>query len=281
MVNETMRDNWTHGAVGWVANEAIFDLTYQPVTDAIVTAADLVADCRVLDIGCGTGTLLAAAGGVGASAVGVDISPPMVEAAAARVPTAVVRVADAQAADLLDVAPGAPFDRVVSRFGVMFFDDPTAAFTNVRRACRDGAQLTFACWRGLAENPTFTLGTSTLVGQMAAPPPIPGPRAPGPMAFAEPAYVTDVLTAAGWSAVEVAPLDFECVYSRAGDGVEERMTSILALSSGRAAAAELEPRLGAAAWAALLDDIRAELREHVVDGRLRHPGACWLVNARA
>lgn len=278
MVNETMRDNWTQGAAGWVVNETIFDLTYQPVTAAIVTAAVLDADCRVLDIGCGTGTLLAAAVDAGASAVGVDISPPMVEAAAARVPSAVVRVADAQTADLLDVAP---FDRVISRFGVMFFDDPTAAFANIRGACTDGARLTFACWRSLAENPTFTLGTSTLVGQMSSPPPLPAPRTPGPMAFTESSYVTEILDAAGWSDVDVSPLDFECVYSSDDDGVEERLTSILALSSGRAAAAEVRPRLGEAGWAALLDDIRAELREHVADGRLRHTGACWLVTATA
>ena len=281
MVNEQMRLNWTQGAAGWVENEAIFDLTYRPVTTAVVDAAELRAGQRVLDVGCGTGTLLSAAVDAGASAVGLDMAPAWDAPAAARVPAVTVLTADAQTADLLADAPGAPFDRVVSRFGVMFFDDPIAAFTNIRRACASDARLSFACWRDLSENPTFTLGLSTLLALMTDPPPAPGPRAPGPMAFAEPDYVSEILSAAGWSDVHVAPLDFECVYSDDGDGVQERLASILGLSSGRAAAAELEPRLGADGWAALLDEIRAEMRTHVVDGRLRHPGACWVVTARA
>lgn len=281
MVNEQMRQNWTQGAAGWVENEQIFDFTYQPVTAAVVAAAALAPGQRVLDIGCGTGTLLLAAIDVGAVPVGVDISPVMVAAASARVPDATVGIADAQTDDLLAIAPGPTFDRVISRYGVMFFDDPTAAFTNIRSACTPGARLSFACWREVSENPTFTLGTTTLLDLMTDPPPTPGPRAPGPMAFAEPSYVHEFLGAAGWSDVDVAPLDFDCFYSEDGDGVEERLTIVLGLASGRVAAAQLRPRLGEEGWAALLDDLRAELRTHVVDGRLAHPGACWLVTARA
>ncbi|MDF0528950.1 class I SAM-dependent methyltransferase [Tsukamurella sp. 8F] len=281
MVNEEMRTTWTGGACAWVEHQQMFDRVYSPVTAAILAVADLGPRRRVLDIGCGTGTLLEAAGAVGAVATGVDISPAMTEAASHRVPTASVLLADAQDTDLSG-APGAPFDRVVSRFGVMFFEDATAAFANIRRACEDGARLTFACWRAVAENPTFTLGTTVLTTHLAAPPAPPRADAPGPMAFADPAYVRRLLEAAGWAEIDVVPLDFECIYGADDDdGVEDRMDLILGTTTGRAAAAELVPRLGPDAWAGLLEDVRAELRLNIVDGHVRHPGACWLVTAQA
>ena len=106
MANEAMRDSWVTGADGWVRNERIFDAVLAPFTAAVLGASDLGSARRVLDIGCGTGTLLDAAVAAGADAVGVDISSSMVEAARRRVPTATVVAADAQTTDLGSVAPG-------------------------------------------------------------------------------------------------------------------------------------------------------------------------------
>lgn len=282
MVNEQMRQTWTDCASGWIENESRYDRIYAPVTTAIVDAAHLGPDDRVLDIGCGTGTLLeqSVAAGV-TSVVGVDISPTMTAAAVARVPDAQVIAADVQETDLTATS-GAPFSKVVSRFGVMFFDDPVKAFTNIRRACTSDATLTFVCWRSLAENPTFTLGTPILTGRLATPPIPPASGMPGPIAFAEPSYVTAILTDAGWGDVVVDPLDFDCVYGTgaADDGVEERLAMLLATPGGLAAAAQLEPQLGADGWSDLLDEIRADVRGHIRDGHVRHAGACWLVTAR-
>ena len=130
----------------------------------------------------------------------------MVEGARRRVPTAVVLEADAQTTDLLTAAPGRPFDRVVSRFGVMFFDEPVTAFARVRAACAPGARLAFACWRTYEENPTFSVGQDVLVARMDEPPaPAAEPYAPGPMAFADPGHVRAVLEEAAWQDVAVAP----------------------------------------------------------------------------
>ena len=92
MANEAMKENWVGGGERWAANERLIDSSFTEVTEAIVTAADLGGATRVLDIGCGTGTLLAAVVAAGAEAVGVDISSSMVEAAARRVPEATVVV---------------------------------------------------------------------------------------------------------------------------------------------------------------------------------------------
>ncbi len=279
MANEAMRDSWATGAEGWVRNERIFDAALAPFTTAVLGAADLGSAQRVLDVGCGAGTLLDAAAAAGADAVGVDISAAMVDAARRRVPTATVIAADAQTADLLAVAPGAPFDRVVSRFGVMFFDEPEAAFVNIRSATAPGARLAFVCWRE-GETEMFSLGLRALTARLADRPPRPMPGAPGPLGLANAGRIREVLTVAGWSNVTIEPSDGLCDYAIDGsDGVEERLTAALSATFGRAAQAALEPRLDADGWQAVLDEARAELRAQLVDGAVRFVGHTWLVTA--
>lgn len=269
-----MRRNWADGAIGWIENEKLYDAVYAPVTAAILGAAGLGPGRRVLDVGCGSGTLLEAAVAAGAEVVGADISPGMVEAARRRVPAATVLVADAQNDEL----PGS-FDRVISRFGVMFFADPVAAFANLRRACAPGARLAFACWRTRAENPVFTQGTAPLAERLPTPPPAP-PGAPGPTAFADRDHLAGVLARSGWADAAIEPFDFVCDYGfEGGDGVEQRLTALLGTTSGRSARLTLQAELGADGWAAVAEEIRAEIRRDRVDGVVRLPAATWLVTA--
>jgi SAM-dependent methyltransferase len=286
VANEAQASTWNENAQGWVAHEAVFDAIFAPVTAAVLAAADLQEGERVLDVGCGSGTLLAAAVEAGALPVGIDIASRMVEAAARRVPGATVVVADAETADLSALGPGEAFDVVLSRFGVMFFEDPVAAFTNLRGAAAPKARLAFVCWRSEEENAMFTLGTDLLTQRLAealdqAPqPPVPG--APGPTAFADPDRLLGILDRAGWSAVRIEPLDAELDFGHDGtDGVENRLATILSTTSGRTAQAELEPRLGAQGWSDLLDEVRAEVAQHRVDGSVRVPAAVWVVTADA
>lgn len=279
MANEAMKENWARGGERWAANERIIDASFIHVTDAILTAADLGGATRVLDVGCGTGTLLEAAIAAGAEAVGVDISASMVEAAARRVPGAVVIVADAQTHDLLAEVPGGAFDRIVSRFGVMFFDDPVRAFANIRAAAAPGAKLAFACWRA-EEHDIFMCGLAPLASRMDTPHVEPQVGEPGPLGFGTSELIDEALTGAGWSNVVVEALDVPLDYSMDGsDGVEERLAMALSGVVGRSAQAELEPRLGPVGWAALLDESRAELRSLIVDGSVRLVGHLWVVTA--
>lgn len=280
MTNAEDGEFWTEAASGWVRNEAIFDATFAPVTQAILDAAGIAAAHRVLDIGCGTGTLSSAADAVGASVVGVDIAPTMAAAAAQRVPAATVLVGDAQVMDIAAEVPGPPFDRVVSRFGVMFFADPAAAFANVRRATARDGRMVFACWRSFEENPMFTLGTSVLGERLDPRPTPPEPNEPGPTAFADRDRLARLLAEAGWARVEIRPVDVTLDYGTDGsDGIERRMSIIQSVTTGRTAAETLRPLLGPQAWEDLLDDVRAELRRHLVDGAVRIPAAVWLVTA--
>ena len=225
--------------------------------------------------------MLLACTAAGARATGVDISPDMVAAARDRVPAATVEVRDAQADDLT-VLPGAPYDAVVSRFGVMFFADPEAAFANLHRATAPGGSLVFGCWRGREENPMFTVGTDVLTDHLEPADRL-APDGPGPTSIADRDRTADLLARAGWRDVAVSPLDFVCDYGALHDtdGVDERVAIILGTTTGRHARAVLEPRLGPDGWADLVERMRSTLRAVASDtGRVTHPARTWVVTAR-
>lgn len=279
MPNEEMQQHWSDSAAGWVANARTFDAVMLPFTTAILESADIQPGHRVLDIGCGSGALLRRAAALGATPVGVDISEVMVQAAHRHVPNATVVVGDAQTVDFTSAAPGRPFDRVVSRFGVMFFDDPVAAFDNILKSTARGAVMTFVCWRN-GENPMFTLGTDLLAARLEPSIDSQNSTAPGPQAFGDGERVRAVLTQAGWGDVTIDPFDGLCDFSTDGsDGVEERLDVILATETGRRAQAELRPQLGAQGWDELLTEVRTELRRNLVDGAVKLVGRTWIVGA--
>ena len=281
MPNETMRDLWTkHGGPAWVDNNELFESVYGPFNEAAADALEPLAGTVVLDVGCGPGSLSGVIAGRGGEAVGVDISDTMVAGARDLVPAARFEVADAQTDDLGALGPEGGFDAVTSRFGVMFFDDPVAAFENIRRAVRSSGRMAFVCWRTEQENPTFTLGTSLLLSRLPSPMPPPPAGAPGPMAFADPDVVRAILDEAGWSDIAIEPFDATCDYGTDGsDGVERRVRMILTGTSGRLAQEQLRPGLGEQGWNDLLDEVRAEVRAAITDGRVQFPGATWVVTA--
>ncbi|BBY34223.1 methyltransferase type 11 [Mycolicibacter minnesotensis] len=281
MANEEQQHAWAAQGIDWVENAAIFEAVLAPFADAVIRSADIRAGARVLDIGCGSGALLQRSAALGAIPVGVDISEPMVQAARRQVPEATVSLGDAQTMDLQAAVGGASFDRVISRFGVMFFDDPVAAFTNIRQAASPGARLVFVCWRD-GENPMFTTGIDVLAAKLESPPPALDPTLPGPLAFGDPDRVRAVLADAGWGDVALEAFDGVCDFGIGdSDGVEERVRLILANRTGQQARAELQERLGDDGWAAAVDELRDELRRLRVDGVVKFPGRTWLVTAIA
>ncbi len=264
------------GGAAWVAQQAHTDAMLAPVAAALIAHAAPQPGERVLDIGCGCGaTSLALAERIGDGHVtGLDVSAPMLAVAAGRGsdPARLTWLcADAAA----HAFPKAGFDLLTSRFGVMFFGDPTAAFANLRRAVRPGGRLAFACWRSPAENPWMAVPLAAAAPHLPESPPT-DPTAPGPFAFADPARVTRILTAAGWSAPRLTPVDL-LLDLAAGGGLDSAVAQMKQIGAAARALREQPPEVVQAA----LDAVRAALRPHVDGAAVRLRGGIWLVSADA
>jgi len=267
------------GGTSWVAEQARFDAQLAPFGEVVLRSAAPQPGERVVDVGCGNGALtieVAKAVAPDGSVLGVDVSEPMtaqgrLRAEEASAP-ATFLVADAQTTDL--TAEG-PFDVLVSRFGVMFFDDPVAAFTNLHGAMGPEGRLAFACWQGFFENHWMSVPMVAALEHVPAPPML-DPDAPGPWAFADPGHVREVLEGGGFTDVQIDPFAGEL--SLAGGGDAASVLGFLRVTSlGRLLLEQDDPALGERVETAVL----AALAEHEDDGDVRLGFSSWVVTARA
>lgn len=184
MSNADQEQFWTDAAgPKWVAQQDGMDALLAPVLDLVMDRAALTKGDRVLDIGCGTGVSVAAAAqAVGASGhvTGLDISQTMLDLAATRL--AHLDHVSLLKADAQTHAFDNPFDAMISRFGVMFFEDSVAAFTALNAALKPGGQMTFAAWGPAPQNPYFMVPAKTAAGVLG-PMPKTDRTLPGPFAF--------------------------------------------------------------------------------------------------
>lgn len=269
----------------WLANQARLDRMLSAFGADAMAAAAPAAGEQVIDVGCGagSGTLeIAARVGAGGAVLGVDVSEPLIgraQALAAGLPdpdkaSLRFQVADASRA----VLPVARYDLLFSRFGVMFFDDPVAAFAHLRRALKPGGRLAFVCWRGAGENDWVRLplgAIAPLVGP-AVPPP---PEAPGPFSFGDRDRVERILAAAGFADVALAPVDHPI---RFGEGasraaaIEDAVDLAFQVGPLTRALAGHPDAVRAQARAA----VRAAFAAKADDGAVTIAGASWVVTAR-
>jgi SAM-dependent methyltransferase len=178
--------------------------------------------------------------------------------------------ADAQ---VHDFEPG--FDLVFSRFGVMFFQDPVAAFANLRRALSPAGRLAFVCWDEIAKNPWMRIPLMALAAHVPLPEP-PPPGAPGPFSFADPERVRGILMEAGYADLE---LDARAVSLAVGGGADLDGAVDFLLSVGPASRllAETDALTREAAFAA----VRESVRPFVGESGVAMDAAVWIVSARA
>jgi SAM-dependent methyltransferase len=263
------------GAEHWVAQQAHTDAMLAPIGEAILEHAAPQPGERVLDIGCGCGgTTLALASRVGEAGhvTGLDVSAPML--AVGRQRGAGRRNIDWIDADASLYRAAQPFDLLFSRFGVMFFGDPTAAFANLRSSIRPGGRLEFVCWRPIAENPWMQVPLHAAYGAGIPRLPKPGPEDPGPFAFADPERVTRILIASGWAAPKFAKLDL-LLDIAAGSGLDGAVAQATQIGAASRALREAPEDSRPAAVAA----IRAALAPFADGAHVRLPAAVWLVTS--
>ena len=256
----------------WVTHADVLERSTAGYDAALWEAAALTPADRVLDVGCGTGsTTRAAARQASAGTVlGVDLSGPMLEVARRRAAAeGLANVSFLQADAQVHPFPEASVDVVVSRTGAMFFADPVAAFTNLARALRPGGRLALLVWQGADRNEWFGAFTTALAAGRE--PPAPPPGAPGPFAFADPARVREVLTAAGLAEVAVAGHEQPEWF---GPGVAAAQDLVLGLLGWLLDGLDESGR--AAATAALRDTLTA----HEQPDGVWFASAAWLVTAR-
>jgi SAM-dependent methyltransferase len=241
-----------------------------------MAGASIAAGEAVVDVGCGCGqtTLLAARASGDGPALGVDLSAPMLAEARRRAAGAALDSVRFERAD----AANHPFEQgrsdvAISRFGVMFFEDPHSAFAGIRRALRPGGRLVFMCWQAVTENEHMTVPFGA-VAPFAAPPDLGGPERPGPFSLADPDRVRTLLSGAGFTGVECEP-----VREPLWMGVDAEDAAGY-LSTGPAARTMLKDA-DAHTAAKALDALKQALRGREDPSGVWLGSAAWLVTARA
>lgn len=275
-VNAAQVDYWNASAGNtWADLSDRLDCMVGPLGLAAMDALALRPDERTIDIGCGCGqTTLELARRVGGNggALGVDISLPMLAVARARADQALaagVRFLEADAQT--HAFEPASADAVFSRFGVMFFADPTAAFANIRGALSPAGRLGFVCWRAMSENPIMTAPMRAALPLLPETPPPPAdPFAPGPFAFADRDRLMGILRDAGWHDIVIEPHD----QSVSNGDLEETIGTAMRIGPLGAVVRE-RPDL----QAQLVDALREALAPHQTPAGVFFDSATWIVTA--
>lgn len=256
----------------WAANADRFDRAVAAYHDDFLAAAGIQRADTVLDIGCGTGqtTRDAALAAPSGSALGIDLSSRMIELARRRAAAqGVVNVRFEQADAQVHPFAGGAFDLAISRTGAMFFGDPVAAFTNIRRALRSGGRLVLLTWQPLAGNEWVR----ELSGALAAGRdlPAPPPDAPGPFALADPDRVRAILAAAGFADVALDGVTATMWFGADADDAHRFVLGMLGW---------MLEGLDDAGRTAALDALRATVGAHQTERGVLYDSAAWIIRAR-
>jgi len=273
----TEASDWT-GKVGksWAYEWQRTDRSFGPLTDRLVDIASRNGFDRALDIGCGAGelSLRLAQAFPAARVTGVDISDDLIGVARTRcqgLTNVSIEMADAAR---WSAAPGQSPDLIVSRHGVMFFDDPIGAFSHIAAQSASGARLVFSCFREVRDN-----GWVRELATALPPGPGPGadPDAPGPFAFGRRERVEGILSSAGWRDIVFEAFDYPMVGGAGDDAVEDGLSYFLRIGPAARAVAALE----GAEREETIARLRTVIERHHVDGVVALPSAAWVVTARA
>jgi ubiquinone/menaquinone biosynthesis C-methylase UbiE len=251
------------------------DRTLAPVSGPLLSFAAPVGGSTVVDVGCGCGATtieLARAVGPAGRVIGLDVSEGMLGLARERLrefSNATCLLGDAAELSLAEIGA----ELIVSRFGVMFFGNPVAAFANLRTALVPGGRLRFACWRPIAENPWLQIPLHAVYEHV---PRMPKPDAeePGPFSFGDTARVERILKGAGFAEISFTPLDVQIDLAPGGT-LDEAAAQSSSVGPAKRALKEEPDDVRAAA----IESIRRALAPYVSPGGVKLSGAVWLVAA--
>ena len=258
----------------WVQDPDRRDRVIAPVGEALLAAAAPQPGEHVLDIGCGCGaTTLAAAWAVAphGAVTGIDLSQPMLDVARSRRDQAGATNVELIDGDAQTYTFSPTHDLVISRFGTMFFADPTAAFTNIARALRPGGRLCIATWQHLAANDWLTIPGAALL-EYGTMPATAGDEGPGMFAQSDPEKVADVLTAAGYVDIRLEPVSLDLPVGDTPAAAPEHLADT---GPGRAILATIPDDSRPAA----IHAVETVLADHVTPEGVQLGAGIWIVTA--
>ena len=264
------------GRVGesWASEWRRTDRSFGNLTAQLLDRARALSFRRALDVGCGAGelSLAIARSNPACDVTGLDISPALLQAArerGANLPNVEFLLDDAAT---WRPEPARRPELVLSRHGVMFFDDPPSAFANLAGATVDDGQLLFSCFRDRRENPFFT----EIARLLPEPPEAPDPHAPGPFAFADADRVKAILAEGGWTDIEFERFDFAMIAGAGEDPVEDALHYFATIGPAAAAAREME----LSQRERFYDRVRHMAADNERDGIVSLRASTWIVSAR-
>lgn len=277
--NKNQLEAWNGGeSVHYVDHADRYDRQLAPFTDVLLDQVRLATHRSVLDVGCGCGALTLAAARSADSVVGLDISTPLTEVASERASTALIDNAEFVVADA-QIHPFAPgtFDLVVSQFGLMFFDDPVGAFSNLRSSLVLGGRLAFVAWQALPANEWLTIIANEVANHAEIPDFGGLPNGPGMFALKDRDETTALLESAGFTAVAFEPLAPRILIAGGGT-VEQSLEFLLGMGMAKG----LIGLAGPDAREGLVESVRSSLKERYERGVGVWLGTgAWLVTALA
>jgi len=271
--NQQQVEFW-NGAAGdvWVTAQVQLDTTLAPLSEVAIEAANVVAGERVIDVGCGCGSTSIAMAQKGAIVWGVDVSAPMLAKAKERASElSNVTFSETDAATQNYTAD---HQLIFSRFGVMFFADPVAAFTNLRQGLTDEGRLVFVCWQAMVKNDWVMVAGRAVQPFLSAPGVI-DPNAPGPFAFADSDRIHTILNEAGYADIEITSVTPSI---KIGQDLDEAMRLLSQIGPVARVLAELDENTDKKAEA--LAAARTALGEHQTSAGINLGAAAWIVSAR-
>jgi len=278
-VNAEMREYWNgDGGARWVSFHERLDASLKPFGQAAMEAASLKAGERVLEVGCGCGdTSLDMARRVGPDGRvhGIDISELILARARARAQSTAEKNISFECGDAQTHRfEAGSYDIFFSRFGVMFFDDPEAAFGNIRQALKPGGRAAFICWRPVKDNAWVHRPLEVVANHVTLPPP-PAPEEPGPFSLGDPERVARVLTDAGFA--DSSAERFDASFKVGGD-LEEAIEFLMQL--GPASRAIKESGADETVTSRIAAELRDALTAHDTGQGVVMDAAAWIITAR-